>query len=95
MENDVLKALSKRLWVNDCQIPEDEARELIKAVLREHWHTIKAIHEGHSEEELAYVKLDPLVIAVSILGVMQPASSSCEDIAACFLEKYYPEIQVK
>lgn len=89
------QALAKRLWVKDALIPEAEAEELVKPVLNEHWHLIKAINAGAAEPDLAYVKLDPLTIAASIFGVMQPKTASLEDVAACFVEKYYPEIDIK
>lgn len=92
---DVIEKLSTKLWVQDALIPEKEAIELIKPVLDTHWDLIEAIHLSQSKPDLAYIKLDPLKIAVTSLGEMEPKSDSLEDIATCFIEAYYPNVIVQ
>lgn len=73
-------------------IPSEEALEFIVPILRYHWQTIKAIHDGESKVGLAVVKYDPLIVAVEGLGLMKPVDRSYAAIAACFIDKYYPGI---
>lgn len=73
-------------------IPPEEALEFIVPIMRYHWQTIKAIHDGESKVGLAVVKYDPLIVAVDGLGLMKPADRSYAAIALCFACKYYPGI---
>lgn len=73
-------------------IPPEEALEFIVPIIRHHWQTIKAIHDGEPRVGLAVVKYDPLIVAVDGLGLMKPADRSYAAIALCFVCKYYPEI---
>ena len=73
-------------------IAPHEALEFIVPIMRDHWQTIKAIHDGESRAGLAFVKYDPLVVAVDGLGLMKPVDRSYAAIASCFIDKYYPGI---
>lgn len=73
-------------------IPPEEALEFIVPIMRYHWQTIKAIHDGESKVGLAVVNYDPLIVAVEGLGLMKPADRSYAAIASCFIDKYYPEV---
>ena len=95
VKDKIAELLSTKLWVQDALIPENEATELIKPVFDDHWELIDAIHHGYSKPDLAYIKLDPLVVGVSVLGEMKPKSDSLEDVAACFIEAYYPNIIIQ
>lgn len=73
-------------------ITPDEALGFIVPIMRDHWATIRAIHDGASRVGLAVVKYDPLIVAVDGLGLMKPVDRSYAAIASCFINKYYPGI---
>lgn len=94
---DAARFLSNRYFVTteageELPISPQEALEFIVPILRYHWQTIKAIHDGESKVGLAVVKYDPLIVAVEGLGLMKPANRSYAAIALCFVDKYYPGI---
>lgn len=89
---DTIQELSSRCWFQLdelVQIPPEEAIPVLRPILRTHWHYITAINQDQNEPGLAYISLDPLVVAVNTLGIMKPKSNSLADIAACFVNKYF------
>ena len=94
---DTARILADRCFVTtkageELPIMPEEALEFIVPIIRYHWQTIKAIHDGESKVGLAVVKYDPLIVAVDGLGLMKPVDRSYAVIATSFNDKYYPGI---
>ena len=65
---------------------------MIRPIINEHWHLIQCIIDGKDAPGLAYIKYDPLVVAINVLGIIEPKEKTEEAIASCIINKYYPEL---
>lgn len=74
------------------KIDKPEAEAIIRPIILEHWGTIQAVAHGDDIPGVAYVKYDPLTIALNALGIITPKLQTESEIAKCIINKYYPMI---